>query len=412
MAASLNLHRLFHTDDGYLAELRVSDDDQAALSAAREDIRATLRYAIKNWQKFLPASELFDPAAAKYAVDGDLPAPKFRLQGSFAYHTVNDCQQSPPQEIDQDDGMFLPVTFITNGGSLRPRITSKAYFALVEKALKPLCDEKGWRLNPTGPKSSCVRVGVAPRLHIDVPLFAMRDEAFEQLAEASVRHLAKADSLALDARFQREREELSEEVYRALDESDIVLAHRTEGWKGSDPRKLETWFNNALRNYGFVVRRLSRSFKALRDAHWGECDLGSICIMAAVVTAVARIQPLDQNRDDLALLAVGREMIKVFGGSVENPAFPGDADKYLCKDWTPDFRSEVRRVFSEACDNLERAIFDTLHKGHAIKLAQAAFGDRVPDDETLVTLVGVAAAVRKVEPTPQPRPMVPRTTSG
>jgi len=240
----------------------------------------------------------------------------------------------------------------------------------------------------------------------------MRDEAFEQLAEASARLLAKADSQALDARFLREREELSDEVYRALDESDIVLAHRRDGWIGSDPRKLETWFNNALTNYGPLVRRLSRAFKALRDAHWPECELGSICIMAAVVQAVARTHPFEHNRDDLALLAVGREMIKIFGNPVENPAFPSDADKYLCKDWNPEFRMEIQRVFSEACDNLERAIFDTLHKGHAIKLAQAAFGDRVPDDESLVVLVGVAPAIRKVEPTPQPRPMVPRTTSG
>jgi hypothetical protein len=240
----------------------------------------------------------------------------------------------------------------------------------------------------------------------------VNDDTYEQIAEASAQMLAKADSLAADAAALRERVELSEDVYRALDESDIVLAHRREGWIGSDPRKLEIWFDNAIRIYGPLVRRLSRAFKGLRDAHWSDCDLGSICIMAAVVQAVVKLHPLDGNRDDLALLAVGREIVKIFAGSVENPAFPGDADKFLCKDWSDEFRTEVRRVFSEACDNLERAISDTLHKGIAIRLARTAFGERVPEDESLIGLVGVVATIREVQPTPQPKPMVPRTKSG
>ena len=260
--------------------------------------------------------------------------------------------------------------------------------------------------------NSCVRVGISPRLHIDLPLYAVKDETFEQLTEASARMLAKADSLAGDVGQRRDPGELSEDVYLALDESEIVLAHRSDGWIGSDPRKLELWFTSAVKQYGSVVRRLSRAFKGLRDAHWSECQLGSICIMAAAVQALARVPSFEANRDDLALLSVGREMVRIFGGPVENPAFPGDAEKCLCKDWSGDFRTEVQRVFSEACDNLERAIFDTLHKGVAIRLARTAFGGRVPNDESLISLVGVAAVVRQVQPTPQPKPMVPRTTSG
>jgi hypothetical protein len=412
MSASLNLHRLFYTDDGYLSALRVSDADQSTLSTVREKARKAIREAFRNWEKFVTKADLFESSEAGAGFPPTLPAPKFRLQGSFAYHTVNDCQRTPPQQIDQDDGMFLPVSFIVTGGGVRPRITAKAYFTIVEAALRPLCSQEGWTLNPGGPKDTCVRIGISPRLHLDIPLYAVRDEAFEQLVESSARVLAKSDSMTFDAAAFSDQEELPEDVYRALDESELVLAHRQEGWRGSDPRMLEFWFDNAISVYGPIVRRLSRAFKGLRDAHWSECELGSICIMAAVVQAVTRTHPLDRNRDDLALITVGREMVKIFSAPIENPAFPGDADKNLCNGWSDEFRGEVRRVFAAACDNLERAVFEAPNKGIAINLAREAFGDRVPPDQSLISLVGVAAVIRQVEPAPQPKPMVPRTKSG
>jgi len=410
MGASLNLHRLFYTREGYLQALNVAGKDEADLSFAREKIRATLREAFREPERFISKAELFAGSVATSTAEAKLPTPKFRLQGSFAYHTANDCQQTPPQQVDQDDGMFIPVPYHEVNGVPRPWLTTKAYFAIVEAALKPLCEHYGWILNPGGPTDTCVRIGISSRLHIDLPLYAVSNETFEAIAEANTRGLAKADSLTADA--AREDEELPEDIYQALDESEFVLAHREKGWTGSDPRKLEIWFENAVRAYGQIVRRLARDYKGLRDAHWSKSDLGSICIMAAVVKAVTKLHPLHQNRDDLALIAVGREMVKIFGGPVENPAFPGDPDKYLCQKWSPEFRAEVRRVIAEACDCMERAVFDTLHKGVAVKLARSAFGPRVPEDEQLISMVGVAAVIRQTEPAPQPKPMVPRTKSG
>jgi (2Fe-2S) ferredoxin len=99
----------------------------------------------------------------KSLVDAKLPQPKFRLQGSFAYHTVNDCQGSPPKHIDQDDGLFLPIGFLSANGNARPGIASKAYFKLVEDALRPLCARNGWILNPGRAKDTCVRIQITPR---------------------------------------------------------------------------------------------------------------------------------------------------------------------------------------------------------------------------------------------------------
>jgi hypothetical protein len=411
MANLLNLHRLFNTRDGYLGQLKVADVDSATLSRAREIIRKTLKDAFRNWERFIAKADLFEAHVLQKGAEIKFAGPKFRIQGSFAYYTVNDCQHPPHQQIDQDDGMFLPVSFIAINGNAKPRITARGYFKLVEAALKPICQRENWILNPAPIKGSCVRVGLSERLHLDIPLFAVSDETFENLRESVIKAFMTRDA-AMDSASTREDDELSEDLYKALQDNDIVLAHRDDGWVGSDPRKLEDWFNAAIDTYGEIIRRFSRVYKGWRDAHWTECDLSSICIMAAVVKAVSNLHPFEDNRDDLCLLAICKEMVKIFASPIENPAFPGDEEKSLCKGWKPEFRIEVQSTLSATCANLKKALYDTMHKGLALRSARAAFGDRVPENEALISLAGVAAFVRKVEPIQQPKPMVPRTTSG
>lgn len=410
MAATLNLHKLFSGRDGYLDELRVEDHETALLRAAREEIRETLRGAFRNWEAYVRRVELFDGWLAKAATDVSLPAPKFRIQGSFAYHTVNDCQQTPPQQIDQDDGVFLPIGFLTNSGTTRPAIASRAYFSLVEQALRPLCEKRGWRLNPGArPKNTCVRVEITERLHIDLPLYAIRDDAFNRLVETAAASAMRKSLPAFDAEGTIE---LAEEVYRGLDAAEIMVAHREKGWVESDPRKLEDWFSNAIAIYGEQVRRVSRAYKGLRDARWSASSLSSICLMAGVVTAYERLGRLDPNRDDLALMQTAREMADIFQHPVENPVYPGQQDKCLCAGWTPEFRAEVRRVFIDAADQLEAAIHDTLNRTIALGRAKSAFGPRIPDDIDLISTLGAVQVIRQTQPEPQPKPMPPRTRSG
>jgi hypothetical protein len=405
MVSSLNLHHLFSSEKGYLAKLQVSSEDRRTLRDAREQIRGHLRGAFANWGQHVQQTDLLVKSAGRTAANFHLPVPKFRLQGSFAYHTVNDRQQNP-QQIDQDDGLFLPITFVTNSGKTHPIIASKAYFAIVESALAPLCRANGWKLNPTGKKDNCVRVEISETLHIDIPLYAIKDDAYARLTETVV-----ADSLHKSA-YAYDSEELADSVYTRLAEAEILLADRDSGWIESDPRKLEQWFETAVKIFGPQVRRLSRIYKGMRDFHWKKCDLGSLCIMAAVVKAMRNVGPLDDTRDDLALLIVGQELVRVLVLPVENPAFPGETDKYLCKDWPPEFRSEVRRVISTICESLDRALNRNVDKDRAILLMQQAFGGRIPNDRDLVRYIGAAATIREVAPTPQPKPYVPRTRSG
>ena len=403
MATKLNLHKLMAGDSGYLNALRVRETDRTTLAGAREKIRETLRDAFRNWEKYVTEAQLRDSKIATAWVRPEFLGPKFRIQGSFAYHTANDCQNPPHQQIDQDDGVFLPLSFVAAKGKARPTIASSSYFVLVERALKPLCDREGWALNPRKKKGSCVRVELSARLHIDLPLYAIRDTAFEQLVELSATSLQKSDV--------RDSRELDEQVYRQLADAEIMLAHRQEGWIESDPRRLDRWFANAIDLYGETVRELSRAFKGLRDAKLDE-GLSSICIMACVIRAIEHLGRPDGKRLDLALINVAREIARSVGDPVQNPVFPRDAAKDLCSGWSADYREKVRALFNNAADQLDEAVDGTFHRSIALSRARAAFGPRVPENENLIVLAGTVAAVLNVAPQRQPQPVVPRTRSG
>lgn len=403
MATKLNLHKLMSRDEGYLRKLRVANEDAVALSEAREEIRDTLRQAFRSWRTYLREADLHDAAVSAGAIPPSLPSPKFRIQGSFAYFTANDCQNPPRQQIDQDDGVFLPLSFVMVGGRQRPTIASAGYFALVEKALAPLCADRGWILNPKQ-KNSCVRVQLNDRLHIDLPLYAVRDNAFETLVET-------AATTTLEKSLLRDSRELDDRIYRELLGAELILAHRKDGWIQSDPRVLETWFKNAIDLYSDVIRDLSRAFKGLRDAKFDD-GLSSICIMALVVRSVEQLGTLDPGRFDLALVNVAREIARNLEEPVANPAFPDDSSKHLCGGWNAEYRAKVRTLFADAADQLEEGIDGTYHRTIAVQKARSAYGARVPDDEALVSVDSTAAIVRSVEPQPQPKPVVPRTKSG
>jgi hypothetical protein len=403
MTTKLNLHKLMGRDAGYLNALRIDERDRQVLSEAREAVRDTLRTAFGKWEQYASKSQMVDAGAASVVTRLEIPTPKFRVQGSFAYFTVNDCQNPPRQQIDQDDGVFLPLSFVTVHGRARPTISSTGYFQLVERALQPLCEQRGWILNPGKQKKSCVRIEINARLHIDLPLYAIRDTAFEELIERSADQLSKA--------LLRDSRELDERIYLDLAEAEIILAHREHGWIESDPRRLERWFANAIGLFGDGVRDLSRAFKALRDAKLGE-GLSSICIMACVVRAIERLGAPDPKRLDVALIKVGREIARRISEPVENPVFPGDASKHLCAGWTPEYREKVRRLFADAANQLEEGVDGTFHKSIALRHAREAFGPRVPHNEDLIAIGGAAAAVRSVAPVRQPQPVVPRTKSG
>lgn len=375
---ALNAHRVFTGPadaDHYLAALTLEKSREDMLRAARDSCRNAIRAGLRAWESQFRSTTLFEAAIADNAPSS--LKPKFRMQGSFAYRTLNSPAQSPPQEIDLDDGIFVPISYLNENGQGHPALISSGYFAAVEALFAPVCDQNGWEL--VTDKPSCVRVEISSDAHIDFALYAIPDEEFRQLVEAEV--LAKSMS-AQDSSTLREQIELAEDVYRGLREDQIMLAHRQEGWKPSDPRKLEDWFREALRRHGEQMRRVCRYLKGWRDHNWEACRLSSIALMSCVVTVYdeAGEKPAD-NRDDLALLAVAERLPALLQARIGNPVVEG---QYLDEGWAPEDRDGFIKEAEALLNWLRDSISGTDSAQRALAILVRAFGDRLPNDHTLI----------------------------
>ena len=372
---ALNLHKLFFNQEGdphYLGALAVEPATDAALREARDQIRKTLRAGLRDWSKLLRQDELFDKSISDSAPTS--LAPKFRMQGSFAYFTANEPEQQPPQEVDLDDGVFLPVSFLTLQGGRHPSVVSQGYFLAVERCLKDLCRRNRWSLITDKP--SCVRVQITRSAHIDLALYAIADEQFRQLEEAAAKSLSAQQRQAV-----QDSPELSEALYRSLSADGIMLAHRDEGWKPSDPRKLEDWVKAGVERHGPQLRRVWRYLKGWRDFQWEESRLASVALMAAAVTIFDRNGPhLTDSRDDLAMRIVGEALPTVLAARIENPVVEGQR---LDEGWGVEERSAYVQAAQRLCAEMTSAMAAS-DSETAIEVLQNAFGRRIPDDAGLV----------------------------
>lgn len=406
MRGTLNVHKTFKGTQsvfGYIDALDLDDDREQSLRKARDRIRRALRQQMPEWNTLAKSQRLVEHR--HIALASQLPPlhPKFRMQGSSVYHTINFPAHTPPQEVDYDDGMFLPTSFVSGRGPGRPVVVAKNYFEMVEAILAPLCADNGWELDSS--KQNCVRVRIDTQAHVDLALYAVPDKDFSQLVEArALARLAKGISAA-DSDF-----ELADEVYRRLLEKRIMLARRDSGWVESDPREIEDWFVDAAREHGRVLRRVCRYVKGWRDYQWLNGGPSSIALMACVVTVFDGLGgTLPDNRDDLALKAVADRLEELFSHSIPNPVLP---DQNLDGDWSPEDRRDFRARAVALKATVDNVLNGTWNKQIAISRLQDAFGDRIPDNELLIEIESQERKVLAHQPAAVAAPFVPRTTSG
>ena len=406
MHGTLNVHRIFNgsqTRRGYLTALGLKDNRAKSLREARDRIRRALREEMPDWNNPAKARNLVEYHFVALASQMPTLSPKFRMQGSAVYQTLNFPAHVPPQEVDFDDGVFLPTSFVNGRGSNRPVVASKGYFAMVEQILGPLCAECGWELDTS--KSSCVRVRIDAEAHVDLALYAIPDDEFTKLAEAR--------ALAMAAKGQAAREldfELADEVYKGLLEKRIMLAHRDSGWIESDPREIENWFLGAIADHDEVVRRLCRYLKGWRDYQWRRGGPSSIALMACVVRVFDDLDgTLPENRDDLALQAVAERLDELFSQAIRNPVLP---DQDLDEDWSGEERLEFRARARDLKTRIDTVLSRTYQKAVAIAELREGFGMRIPNDELLIDMESEERRVQAYAPAVVTAPAVPRTTSG
>ena len=404
---SVNAHWAFTQAPGendFLQAITVPSTTHRALIEARDSIRAALRAGFVDSVSFIAMDELFDGAYLRSGRSTKL-RPRFRMQGSCAYHTLNNPAQAS-QQIDLDDGVFLPTEFIVASSGNRPAVASKGYFQAVEAILLPLCKKRGWGLNAE--KDTCVRIEIGPHAHIDLPLYAIPEKKFIELTEMMSQGLNK---LAADAIY--ESQELQDEFYRELPLDQIILAHRQNGWQPSDPRKIEDWFQQAIDTHGYVLRRLCRYYKAWRDYHWPECKLSSLAIMACLVDILDGIAAdMPDSRDDVAILVVSERFADRLKRSIPNPVMTHIAEVALDRAWTPIDRADFVSKAEDLHTRLTDALRGTDNPASVLKYLRIAFGNRMTDDTSVIRAETREATVRDFPRTVVAAPLVQRSTSG
>lgn len=398
----LNLSQLFFTSDAnetaLLDHLDLDARQKTEIQNAKGLVRAALREGIP-----LKYAELNLP--------GKAPQPRFFTQGSWAYKTLNaPCQ--PPQEADIDDGCYLPMTFVTQQ-TKRPSVAAEAFFGIAEAALASLVKAMKWKFGSEKP--TCIRIHISTLAHIDIPLYAIPDDEFEKLKKSMAMEAMTFDSVTRNESIDR---------WDALPLDQVLLAHRTENWKPSDPRPLNDWFVDQVKVQGPQLRRVVRYLKAYRDHEWESGGPASVLLMAAAVPLFQQ----ELNRDDLSLLNVARGIPGALRAGVNHPTDELESlTDRLRKVGLADGRDlveETARTFSKFAGVLEA----TLAAGNAeqgVVWMRQQFGHRFPNRPDRVKVsaapastaaaagaAGVATVIASTPAKAGPSPLVGPTHAG
>jgi len=365
----------------FLKELDLVETERQEINSARTDVRNELRDKL--------------PAAMKdRGYKGIACKPKFFIQGSWAYKTLNRPCQTPPQQSDVDDGVYLPMSIVTEEN--RPMMAIKDFRAAVSDVLQPLCDEKGWELTS---KATCMRVEISTTAHIDLPLYAIPDDQYARIVEGmEARNFNVIKSLAVNS---------EQDSWKKLPSDKILLACEDK-WIVSDPLKMKEWFELEVSDNEEQLRRVIRYIKAFRDNQWDKGGPSSILLMAAACP----LFEFNYKRDDLALLKVVSGLPTALREGVKSPV---DSKVYLTDALGEDGVEEAAEKFETFKKYLIASIEDSAQKEMACVWMRSMLGERFPNRPDLIgeaVSQPMPAVMAAIPPEQGPSELVKRTKAG
>ena len=388
----LKLNRLLFAtaEEVFIDSIEPTKNQRDLLFTAKNEIRDHLRPRIRE-------------ATIKVLGMDKAVTPRFRTQGSWSYKTCVQPAWHPPQEMDWDFGVYLPVSVWEDSGP--PHVMAKLYFQLVEGLLRDLCKERGWQLY--GGKDTCIRVQINAWAHIDIPLYAAPEEQFVQIVEKGALDAARTLDAreALVANFAEE--DFTQQQWE--DMVDIMMATRAGEWKPSDPEEVSRWFIDRIEEHTEQLRRVCRYLKAWRDLHWKAGDgPTSVCIMIAVAQS---FEP-QRGRDDIALERAARALSTALKGDVREPGIAEGLEDFNKR--LDEAGRQVASVRAETlASQMQSARLKASHlAGDAIDILRRQLGGRVPYRTDLVEPDGGDDAVRVIGADRVSRPVVKSTSAG
>jgi hypothetical protein len=379
-----NLSPLLYSTNEHMTFLKGLDLDVSEkndINSARADVRDALR-------KKLPAS-----LRAK-GYEGKECNPKFFIQGSWAYKTLNRPCQTPPQQSDLDDGVYLPMSIVKEEN--RPSMAIKDFRAAVWDVLEPLCIEKGWELHS---KATCMRVEISTFAHIDLPLYAIPDDQYRMIQESmEARNYTVLKAFAVNSEL---------DTWKKLPSDKILLACE-DGWITSDPLKMKEWFELEISDKEEQLRRVIRYIKAFRDHQWDKGGPSSILLMAAACP----LFEFKYKRDDLALLNVVAGLPNALRKGVKSPI---DSKVCLTDALGEKGVEEAAEKFETLRTCLDAATAESASKDMACVWMRSMLGDRFPDRPDLISeqqAQPMPAVMAAIPPERGPSEIVKRTKAG
>lgn len=314
-------------------------------------------------------------------------SPRFWVQGSFTYNTLNQPYSMPPQQMDIDDGTYMPMDMFED----QPELGHELLMLLVDASVKSLANELGGIADTS--KATCSRLILEDKdVHLDVPMYAIPLAEFEKREVALRKSIATYDSAA--------NESFVESASIDLDLDSVYLAIRgAEMWKKSDPKSVADWFNASVKRHGVILREICRFLKAWRDVQWDNKGPSSICLMkCAVDTFNSTIMPSSSNRGDF-LWAVVNNLPTQLQAGVESPdaldqesghkLFPQKSMSQYDREDVINKANEFQRILSAA--------LKASSAKDSFLLLERLFGKRVTNESLIKPMVVSQAYIKEPE---------------
>lgn len=378
--------------DRFIHQLNIEENERAILLQTRKKARSAIRKAFNESKAII--EENFKKQSTLKGIRSAFRevSPAFWPQGSFSYGTLNNPAQSPPQQLDIDDGVYLPMDLFED----EPIYSKEIFFQIVDTALKQLASQnQGWKFDDSKP--TCARIIVSSRIHLDFPLYAVPIERFKELKEAAL----STSFAVMDSAYALEAIK--------LDPNEIYLARRDkEHWIKSDPKKIKLWFDREKEVHDDRLVRVCRYLKAWRDFTWETGGPTSITLMACAASVFDDSNEF--NRDCEALFAVSEKLPSLFAGEIKNPAEPEET--LYPREFSQEIIDDIVNKAKIFRDTLTKALIHAETSQEVVDLFIKSLGRRIPNDNTYITPISSVSVALNTPIRKQPAPIVKNLKSG
>jgi len=352
--------------------INLSDEDKKNLLSARKEIRATIRKAFnENQTEYFSQDTIQLLSEFTTNIDKKIK-PLFMSQGSFVYKTINLPLNPPTQQMDLDDGVYLPLSYIENESDGNFQAAANIVREVIQKCVQDLCNKKGWKLNKA-PK--CLRITISNEAHIDLPIYSIPDKEAHTIKESY------ALSFSASSQFND-----SASRFLSYDKATNILLATDDGWLKSDPREIQEWVKEMKSEHGTKFIFYSRYIKAWRDHQYPQDNskFSSIMIMAAIAQALSEKIYTKNENVSLDLSAVVNSIeIYLSQDGVKHPCEDTKLDEYLPG------RTNLTKFLTSLSISLSEAV-----KTNNETLLVTSFGNRFPEGtgiESNITAASIAS---------------------